>query len=479
MSQDWRDLTERVRYVADPQKIARIRQFPFSTRNCLLGLILLKKYSEIDPDCSTDWHEIEMATSDICALLNTAVHRIEQNHPTLQGVFEGLDFNNTFFRKAPIRDAFWQGVVAQFSGIELSCRDPKKSWDWDDICLLIHDYWFRSAIPEFGYTETPASIIQLETELISPPDGSSIYDPFSTNGTSLVVAAKTARSQNLRLFAETGTKEQALSARLNFLMTDHLDSSVVVSNVIRKPGFIGGPRKLMTFQRVIGTLPSNNEYRGIDVAQDDPYSRFGYGIPPVTQGDFAYLQHCIASLTNDGIMAIAVPPSVLFKQRSEGRIRTEIIKDDLVEAVILLQKKVYQFHAINYGILVINRNKVPERKKKVIFIDASNDSWHHGTFQRTLSPDNPNKIVTAFRDFVDIEGYCRVCSIDEVEKNKYLLDVGRYVKQKLEVLQKVDLRVSLTKLELAHRMQVNEYERVRLKAEEIIEYLEAMDQAKG
>jgi type I restriction enzyme M protein len=471
MSQDWQDITQRVRHVADPQKIARLHQFPFSTRNCLLGVVLLKKYSETDPDSTADWHEIETATSDICALLNTAVHRIEQKNPELQGWLDGIDYNHTLLRKAPMREAFWKDVIAQFSGIELTCRDPKKSWDWDDICLLINDYWFRSAIPEYGYTETPASVIQLETELISPPDGSSLYDPFSTNGTSLVVAAKTARSKKLRLFAETGTKEQALSARLNFLMTDHLDSSVVVSNVIRKPGFIDGGRKLMTFQRIIGTLPSNNEYRGVDVPQDDPYSRFGYGIPPTTAGEFTYLQHCLASLTEDGMMAIAVPPSVLFKQRSEGRIRMGIIKDDLVEAVILLPKKVYQFHAINYGILVINRNKVPERKKKVIFIDASNDSWHHGTFQRTLSPDNPDKIVTAYRDFVDIEGYCRVCSIDEVEENKYLLDVGRYVKPKRAIVPKVDLRVSLTKLELAHRMQVNEYERVRLKAEEIIEYL--------
>ena len=471
MSQDWDDITQRVRYVADPQRIARMRQFPYSTRNALLGLILLKKFFEIDPDGSADWHEIETATSDICDLLNTAVHRIEQKNPELQGWLDGIDYNNTLLRKAPMREAFWKDVIAQFSGIELSCRDPKKSWNWNDICLLIHDYWFRSAIPEFGYIETPESISQLETELISPPDGFSIYDPFSTNGTSLVVAAKTARSKDLRLFAETGTKEQALSARLNFLMTDHPDSSVVVSNVIRKPGFIEGPHKLMTFQRIIGTLPTNNEYRGVDVAEDDPYSRFGYGIPPTTAGEFTYLQHCLASLTKDGMMAIAVPPSVLFKQRSEGRIRMGIIKDDLVEAVILLPKKVYQFHAINYAILVINRNKVPERKTKVIFIDASNDSWHHGTFQRTLTPTDPDKIVTAFRDFVDIEGYCRVCSIDEVEENKYLLDVGRYVKPKRAIVPKVDLRVSLTKLELAHRMQVNEYERVRIKAEEIIEYL--------
>ena len=139
MNQDWQGITQRVRHVADPQKIARLHHFPFSTRNCLLGLILLKKYSESDPDSTADWHDIETATSDICALLNTAVHRIEQKNPELQGVFEGLDYNKTLFRKAPIRDAFWQGVVAQFSGIDLTCRDSKRSWNWDDQSGTIQD----------------------------------------------------------------------------------------------------------------------------------------------------------------------------------------------------------------------------------------------------------------------------------------------------------------------------------------------------
>lgn len=479
MSREWEEIQKRVRHVADPQKIARLHQFPFSTRNCLLGLILIKKYSETDPDCSADWHEIETATSDICTRLNTAIHRIEQKNPDLQGWLDGIDYNHTIFRKAPMREAFWKGVVALFSGIELTDTNLEKSWDWDDICLLIHDYWFRSVIPEFGYIETPASISQLETELISPPEGSSIYDPFCTNGTSLVVAAKTARPKKLRLFAETGMKDHSFTAYLNLLLTDHPDSSVVTSNIIRKPGFVEGPRKLMTFQRIIGTLPSNNEYGGEDIAQDDHFARFSYGIPPATQGEFAYLQHCLASLTDDGIMAIAVPPSVLFKQRSEGRIRADIIKDDLVEAVVLLPKKVYQFHAINYGILVINRNKAPDRKNKVIFIDASNDSWNSRIFQRTLSPDDPDKIVTAYRDFVDIEGYCKVCSLEEVEKNKYLLDVGRYVKQKREVLPKVNLRASLKEIDLIHKMQVKEYERVRIKADEIVEYLDSMNIAQG
>ena len=98
MNQDWQDITQRVRHVADPQKIARLHQFPFSTRNCLLGLIVLKKYSEADSDGSADWHKIETATSDICDLLNTAVQRVGQKHPEFQGWLDGIDYNKTLFR---------------------------------------------------------------------------------------------------------------------------------------------------------------------------------------------------------------------------------------------------------------------------------------------------------------------------------------------------------------------------------------------
>ena len=480
MSQNWEDLAERVRYVEDPLRNARIRQFPYPTRNCLLGLILLKKFSETDPEISVDWYEIETATTGIGDLLNTAVHQIEQKHPSLLGWFDGLDFEKTMLRKGALGKVFWKDVIARFSGVELTDKNPKKSWDWDDLCLLIHTYWFRSVTIEYWYNETPAGVIQLETELISPPDGSSVYDPFCTYGTSLVVAAKTVRktdpSIKLRLFGETGLKPHGLAARLNLLLTDHPDGSIVVSDVIRRPGFVEGPGKLMTFQRIIGTLPSNNEDWGIDAARDDPYSRFIYGIPPVTQGDFGYLQHALASLADDGIMAIAVPPSVLFKQRSEGRIRADIIRDDLVEAVILLPKKVYEFHAINYAILVINRSKAPDRKNKILFVDASNEIWHRKRFQRTLSPEDPNKIVTAYRAFTDDEGYCRICSIEEIENNGFSLDVGRYVKPKRAIVPKVDLRASLKELDRVHRMQVNEYDRVMVKAGEIVEYLGSMDQ---
>ena len=111
-------------------------------------------------------------------------------------------------------------------------------------------------------------------------------------------------------------------------------------------------------------------------------------------------------------------------------------------------------------------------------MDASNDLWNRGIFQKTLTPEHPDKIVTTYRDFIDVEGYCRVCSLAEVEKNGFLLDVGRYVKTKRVIVPKVDLRVSLTKLDLVHRVQVNEYERIRVKPDEIVEYLEAMDQVR-
>ena len=248
-----------------------------------------------------------------------------------------------------------------------------------------------------------------------------------------------------------------------------------MSDIIRKPGFVEEARKLMTFQRIIGTLPSNNENWGVDAARDDPFSRFVYGIPPATQGEFAYLQHAVASLADDGIMAIAVPPSVLFKQRSEGRIRRDIIRDDLIESVILLPKKVYVYYAINYAILVINRDKTPDRKNKILFIDASNDLWIGRRAPDAPYLENIDKIVTTFQAFTDVEGYCRVCSIEEVEKNSYLLDVGRYVKPKRAELPKVDLRTSLKELDRVHRMQITEYERVRVKADEIVEYLGSMD----
>lgn len=105
----------------------------------------------------------------------------------------------------------------------------------------------------------------------------------------------------------------------------------------------------------------------------DPWGRFKCGVPPRSYGDLAFLQHMVSVLAHDGRMSIVLPHGVLFRGSSEGKIRQGILKADILEAVVGLPAKLFYNTGIPASILIINKSKAENLKKKVIFIDASSD----------------------------------------------------------------------------------------------------------
>lgn len=466
-----KSLDQKILKFSNPMDTIQLPHYHHKTLNCLLGFLVLKKMSDVIEDIRIDWQQLAKKKTGIADALNTILSQISDRYPDLRNWFNGLDFNESFRRDETARNNIWQEVISEFSDVDFTNIPEIEHWDLTDLCLFINEHWFK----DLGYglisTETPSIVIQLETELINPPEGASIYDPFCACGTSLVIAAHAVKEKlpeaNIRLFGQTISESHRLTAYLNLLLTDNKKSKIVEGDVIRNPGFTFRPRKLATFQRIIGTVPTGIENWGEYAARNDKFARFIYGIPPATQGDFAYLQHCIASLTEDGMMAIAVPPSVLFKERSEGVIRLGIIKDDIIEAVISLPKKLYRDTSMNYAILVINRQKPPDRKNKVIFIDGTKD-FHPGRAQNSLSADIIQKMVNAFREFTNIEGYCAVCSLEDIEKNRYLLDVARYVKESRDELHPIDMRASIIELDIIHKEKMACYNAMRTKLDALV-----------
>jgi|GEM_PF-5465381 type I restriction enzyme M protein len=468
-------LDQKIMKFANPMDTTQLPRYHHKTLNCLLGFLVLKKIADFDEDIRIDWQQVAKKKTGIADTLNAILEQIEDRYPELRNWFNGLDFNESFRRDETARNNIWQEVISEFSDVDYTNISEEGQWSLTELCLFINEHWFK----DMGYgqisSETPFSVIQLETELINPPEKSSIYDPFCACGTSLVIAARFVNErspdQKIRLCGQTLSESHRLTAYLNLLLTDNENSKIVEGDVIRNPGFKIRPRKLAVFQRIIGTIPTGIQNWGEYAARNDKFARFTYGIPPATQGDFAYLQHCIASLTDDGMIAIAVPPSILFKERSEGSIRQGIIKDDLIEAVILLPKKLYRETSMNYAILVINRLKSPDRKNKVIFIDGTKD-FHPGRLQNSLSADNLQKIVTAFKEFVDVDGYCAVCSLEEIEKNRCLLDVARYVKESREVHTPIDMRASISELDMIHKEKLACYDAMRVKLGVLVKHIE-------
>ena len=198
------------------------------------------------------------------------------------------------------------------------------------------------------------------------------------------------------------------------------------------------------FDRLIANPPFSLDEWGREVAEHDGYGRFRFGVPPKSYGDFAFVQHMIATTNKPGMVGVVMPHGVLFRGAVEGEIRKGILQEDLVEAVVGLPSNLFYGTGIPAAILVLNRKKPVERQRKVLFIEASRE-FREGTAQSYLRQEDVTKIAAAFHAFQDVDKYARVVDLAEVEKNDWNLNISRYV-ETADAAVKVDVATAIAKL---------------------------------
>jgi len=179
------------------------------------------------------------------------------------------------------------------------------------------------------------------------------------------------------------------------------------------------------FDRVIANPPFSLENWGGDLAENDGYGRYRYGVPPKDAGDLAFVQHMISSLNQEGVMGVVVPHGVLFRGGQEGEIRKGILEDDLIEAVIGLPSGLFYGTGIPAALLILNKSKSVERKGKVLFINAELD-YQEGKNQNILRDQDIEKVVGCFDSYNNIKRFSRVVSLEEIRENDHNLNIRRY-----------------------------------------------------
>jgi type I restriction enzyme M protein len=180
------------------------------------------------------------------------------------------------------------------------------------------------------------------------------------------------------------------------------------------------------------------------MAEHDGYGRFRFGLPPKGKGDLAFVQHMIATTNTNGMVGVVMPHGVLFRGAAEGDIRKGILQEDLVEAVVGLPTNLFYGTGIPAAILIVNRAKKADRKKKVLFIEGSRE-FKEGSAQNYLREEDVKKVAAAFHAFKDIPKYARVVPLEEIEKNDFNLNIARYV-ETADAVVKVDVAHALARL---------------------------------
>ncbi|MCL6572754.1 MAG: type I restriction-modification system subunit M [Bacillus sp. (in: Bacteria)] len=408
-----------------------------------IGILLANdpdQYQFFVPDAAR-WAEIRKKSEDIGSGINVAFESLENENSTLEGVLTPIDFN----RKEVLTDSVLQRLLQHFSLLNLT----NASLSEPDMLGRAYEYLIKmfadDAGKKGGEFYTPTRVVELIVKLIKPQEGMRVYDPTCGSGGMLIQSLDYVKGQggnplSLSLYGQEKNLGTWSIAKMNLLLHDLPDHMIVKGDTIRQPKLIEDG-EIMLFDRVIANPPFSLKEWGREEAEHDSYGRFQYGIPPKNAGDYAFIQHMVASLKSNGVAGVVMPHGVLFRGGAEGNIRQGLLEADLLEAVVGLPSNLFYGTGIPACILIFNRNKPTERKGKVLFIAGESD-FQEGKNQNTLRDEDILKLLVAFDSYEDVERYARVVSLDEIKTNDYNLNITRYVDKSVEEKQ-VDLKAVL------------------------------------
>ncbi|WP_132056790.1 type I restriction-modification system subunit M [Halorussus amylolyticus] len=435
-------------------------------KNYIFGLMFLKRLSDrfeeeaeeyidqgIDEDIAyTDedlhefyipdrarWDHIREQSTDIGATIQKALEAVENENDTIEErVLTSVDFND----KERLPDDMLDELVTHFDKLNLR----NENLDDPDIFGRAYEYLIRQFADDAGKKGgefyTPREVVQLIVECVDPQPGHRVYDPCCGSGGMLIYSAyhireHGGRMDQISLYGQERNLNTWAIGEMNMLLHGLPGEEIAKGNTMTEPKFkdpaSGG---LMQFDRVIANPMWNQKKWDKEWIEDnEPYNRFPHGLPPKNRGDWAWVQHMLASLNKTGKAGVVMDNGVLFRSRSEGSIRQSVLEDDLVETVIALPENLFYNTSSPGCILILNKDKSEDRKEKVQFIYAEDQELRESgvrvfeelSNQNELTDEGVAYIAETYQQGREENHHSRLVDLDEIEENDWNLNVPRYV----------------------------------------------------
>ena len=343
----------------------------------------------------------------------------EENAHYLEGVLGGVRFNDERrFGDPSAMDALMGKLLYHFSEIPLGNKNLLEPDVLGNAYEYLIEQFAETAGKKGGEFYTPRSVVRLLVEVLDPQEGMRIHDPTCGSGGMLIecghhVEERGGDPRNLTLTGQEKNYGTWAICRLNMLLHGFPDADIRAGDTIRSPQFTTGGA-LDAFHRVIANPPFSLKQWGHESAEADTYARFSLGVPPKTKGDMAFLLHMLKVVQPEqGMAGVVLPHGVLFRGAAEGKIRQQILENDLVEAVIGLPAQLFFGTGIPAALLICNWNKPPERRGKVLFVDASTEGlFRSGKSRNFLDPRDILRVAAIYHGYAEPEAV--MASSDEI-----------------------------------------------------------------
>jgi type I restriction enzyme M protein len=358
-------------------------------------------------------------------------------------LFEDIDLASTKLGRSPAaRNTLIAKVLAHLDKIDFRLEEVDADVLGDAYEYLIAQF-ASGAGKKAGEFYTPQQVSRILAKVVTLGKSKikSAYDPACGSGSLLLRIAKEAEVGEF--FGQELNRTTYNLARMNMILHDVHFSRFD----IQQEDTLEEPQHLMErFEAVVANPPFSAKWKGADNPLNETDDRFSiYGrLAPGSKADFAFVQHMIHQLADNGTAAIVLPHGVLFRGGAEGAIREYIIKEqNYLDTVIGLPANLFYGTSIPACILVLKKCRVHD--SDILFIDASRDFEKVGN-QNALTDTHVDKIVQTYASRETIDRYSCVAPLSEVAENDYNLNIPRYV-DTFEEEESIDLMAVTTALQ--------------------------------
>jgi len=369
---------------------------------------------------------------------SAAGHESEEDFVNL---FEDVDLQSSKLGKSvEDKNKMISKILLHLSEIDFQLEDEEKDIMGDAYEYLIGQF-ASSAGKKAGEFYTPQQVSKILAKIVTMGKSKlkNVYDPTCGSGSLLLRVAREARIVDF--YGQELNQTTYNLAKMNMILHDVKfdDFDIQQGDSLENPRHMG-----MKFEAIVANPPfSANWSSDKQFLDDERFSAYGK-LAPKSKADFAFVQHMIYHLDENGTMAVVLPHGVLFRGAAEGVIRKYLIAEkNYLDAVIGLPANIFYGTSIPTVILVFK--KCREDDADVFFIDASK-YFEKVKNQNKLREEDIERIMEAYKKREDIDKFTHAASLEEIQENDYNLNIPRYV-DTFEEEEPVDLDAVVKELE--------------------------------
>lgn len=345
-----------------------------------------------------------------------------ESEDDFENLFEDVDLKSSKLGKTPDeKNKKISEVILKLSEIDFKLEDTERDILGDAYEYLIGQF-ASSAGKKAGEFYTPQEVSKILAKIVTTGKTKikKAYDPTCGSGSLLLRISKEAKVADF--YGQELNQTTYNLARMNMILHDipFDDFDIKRGDSLEHPQHID-----MQFDAIVANPPFSAKWSSDKKFNEDPrFSEYGK-LAPKSKADYAFVQHMIYHLSEDGCMAVVLPHGALFRGAAEEKLRTHLIKNkNYIDAIIGLPANI--FYGTSIPTLIMVLKKCRNNEDDILFIDASQE-YEKIKNQNKLRPEDIEKIVTTYKNREEIEKYSHKATIEEIEENDYNLNIPRYV----------------------------------------------------